>query len=115
MGEAYDDYLRKKNAYERSARALDDAVQRLRAYPRPLIEDCRCNVPLPGMSVRAYVSASRRALEGSNATKRRQIAELMKITFRAQKEALLAWKRLSDNERSEIEPPGGPTQGRSGR
>lgn len=105
MGEAYESYLLKKRAYDRAAQALDDAVQRLRAFPRPLIEDCGCNVPLPGMSVHGYISASRRALEGSNATKRRRIAELMKRTFFAQKEAIRAWNLLSDQERSELKPP----------
>ena len=78
MGKACDTYLLKKRAYDRVAQELDDAVHRLRAFSRPLIEDCGCNVPLPGMSVHAYISASRRALEGSNTTKRRRIAELMK-------------------------------------
>lgn len=105
MGEAYDSYLLKNRAYDRAAQALDEAVQRLRAYPRPLIEDCGCNVPLPGMSVHAYFAASRRALEGSNATRRRRIAELMKRTFLAQKEAVRAWGFLSDQERSGLKPP----------
>ncbi len=108
MGEAYDSYLLKKRTYDRAAQALDEAVQRLRAYPRPLIEDCGCNVPLPGVSVRAYFSASRRALEGSNATKRRLIAELMKRTFVAQDEALRAWGLLSEQERSGLKPPVAP-------
>ncbi len=107
MGEAYTSYLLKKGAYDRAAQALDDAVQRLRAIRRPLIEDCGCNIPLPGMSLQAYISASRWALEGSNATKRRRIAELMKRTFFAQKEAIQAWDRLSDQERSELKPPVG--------
>ena len=105
MGEAYDNYLLKKRTYDRAGQELDDAVQRLRAFRRPLIEDCGCNVALPGMSVHAYISASRRALEGSNATKRRRIAELMKRTFFAQKEAIGAWNLLSDQERSQLKPP----------
>ncbi len=105
MGEACDSYLLKKRAYDRAAQELDDAVQRLRAFSRPLIEDCGCNVPLPGMSVHAYITASRRALEGTNATKRRRIAELMKRTFLAQKEAIRAWNLLSDQDRSELKPP----------
>jgi hypothetical protein len=59
------------------------------------------------MSVHAYISASRRALEGSNVTKRRWIAELMKRTFFAQKEAIRAWDLLSDQERSDLKPPVG--------
>lgn len=102
MGEAYDDYLLKKNSYDHATQALDDAVRRVSAIRRPLIEDCGCNVPLPGMSLQAYLSASRWALEGSNATKRRRIAELMKRTHSAQKEALHAWDLLSDQERSEL-------------
>ena len=105
MGKACDDYLLKKRAYDRVAQELDDAVHRLRAFSRPLIEDCGCNVPLPGMSVHAYISASRRALEGSNAIKRRRIAELMKRAFFAQKEAIRAWELLLDQERSELKPP----------
>ena len=105
MGETYDNYLLKKLAYDRAGQELDDAVQRLRAFSRPLIEDGGCNVPLPGMSVHAYISASRRALEGSNATKRRRIAELMKRTFFAQKEAIRAWSLLSYQERSQLKPP----------
>lgn len=105
MGEAYDSYLLKKREYDRAAQALDEAVQRLPAYRRPLIEDCGCNVPLPGMSVRTYFSASRRALEGSNTAKRRRIAELMRRTLFAQKEAVHAWDLLSDQERSELKPP----------
>ncbi len=105
MGQAYDSYLLKKRAYDRAGQELDDAVQRLRAYSRPLIEDCGCNVPLPGMSVHAYILASRRVLEGSNATKRRRIAELMKRTFFAQREAIRAWDLLSDQERSDLKPP----------
>lgn len=104
MGEAYDDYLRKRDAYQRAVHTLDAAVQRLRAYPRPLIEDCNCNVPLPGMSMRTYISASRRALEGSNTARRRQIAELMKHTYVAQREVARAWEQLSEQERSKLAP-----------
>lgn len=80
-------------------------MQRLRAYSRPLIEDCACNVPLPGISIKSYISASRRALEGTNTIKRRRIAELMKRAFFAQKEATRAWHLLSDQERGQLKPP----------
>jgi uncharacterized protein YqgQ len=105
MSEAYDSYLLKKRAYDRAALVLGDALKRLRAYPQPLIDDTGCHIPLPGMSVHAYFPGSRRALEGSKAAKRHEIAELMKQALCAQQEALRAWDLLSELERAELKPP----------
>jgi hypothetical protein len=106
MSEAYDNYLLKKRAYDGAAHVLEDALRRLRAYPSRLIEDCGCHIPLPGMSVRPFLFASRRAFEGSDAAKCREIAELMKRALLAQKEAIRAWDRLSEQERTQLRRSG---------
>ena len=106
MGQAYDDYIAAKKAYDEAEAKVEALIGRLSAFAAPLIKNWReCHISLTGQGVPMNVAASTEVVHANDVPDPLAIHHAINAFHEAQQKGHRAWTSLSDQERKELIGP----------